>query len=227
MAEAISLSIGNADPIGDFVTLRGMVARALDRDDLADDIENLIALAESRFNRTLRLPQMEAVVTADVTAEEFALPNDFLAMRSVFVNSVPRRALSAMSPTQLAETIHPNGYLPQGYTLVGAQPRRIRIEPAPSVDRPLSVSMVYWQRIPALTLSNVTNWLLTEYPDIYYYATLLQSEAYIGNDPRLPVWKAALDEALDELKMAGANDAAGSQPLYPRMLVQTTRYGRA
>jgi hypothetical protein len=223
----ISLSIGNAEPIGDYVTLKSMVASALDRDDLSAQIDNLIALAESRFNRTLRLPQMETVVTANITAEEFALPDDFLAMRSVFVNTSPRRALTAMSPTQLAETIQPSGFLPQGYALVGAQPRRIRIEPAPSATSPTPVSMVYWQRIPGLTISNVTNWLLTEYPDIYYYATLLQAEAFIANDDRLGVWKAALDEALDELRMAGANDGAGSQPLYPRLVVQTTRYARA
>lgn len=226
MPEVISLSIGNADPVGDFVTLRGMVARSLDRDDLKDEIENLIALAEARFNRTLRVPQMESFVTTSVTAEEFALPDDFLAMRSIFVNTVPRRALTAMSPTQLAEAIPVNGFLPQGYTLVEGQPRRIRIEPAPSATSPLPISMIYWQRIPALTLSNVTNWLLTEYPDIYYYGTLLQAEAYIANDARLPVWKAALDEALSELRQAAANDGAGAQPLYPRLIVQTSRYAR-
>jgi hypothetical protein len=47
------------------------------------------------------------------------------------------------------------------------------------------------------------NWLLTRHSDIYLWATLLTAEAFLVNDERLGVWKAALDEAIDELVQAG------------------------
>lgn len=63
-----------------------------------------------------------------------------------------------------------------------------------------------------LSDSNPSNWLLARRADIYVYATLLQAEAHIVNDARLPLWKSALDEAIADLNAAGGRRRIATAP---------------
>jgi len=78
------------------------------------------------------------------------------------------------------------------------------------------VGITYFQKIPALTSTNTTNWLLDKYPDIYLYGTLCTAQAYLRDDERLAVWKGAWDEALGELERAGIKARLPSTPLVMR-----------
>lgn len=60
--------------------------------------------------------------------------------------------------------------------------------------------LVYYQRIPALSDVVTTNWLLESNPDLYLYAALAAAEAWLKNDPRLPVWQQAVTAFLDALE---------------------------
>lgn len=53
--------------------------------------------------------------------------------------------------------------------------------------------------VTALTTSGSTNWLLTNHPDIYLYGALVEAAPYLGEDPRVEVWKLQLEERLNEL----------------------------
>ena len=43
--------------------------------------------------------------------------------------------------------------------------------------------------VTALSSSNTTNWILTNHPDLYLYASLSEAAPYLGQDDRLAVWK--------------------------------------
>ncbi len=62
------------------------------------------------------------------------------------------------------------------------------------------ISLVYRQGIPPLSDAQPTNWLLDKAPDLYLYAALLEAEPFLRNDGRVPLWKAALEEALGDLQ---------------------------
>jgi len=70
--------------ISTYSELTTAVANWLDRDDLTLRIPEFIALAEAKFNRTLRLRSMEAKYTADTVAGQrnLALPTGYIQMRN-------------------------------------------------------------------------------------------------------------------------------------------------
>src|SRR5574343_38100 len=67
---------------------------------------------------------------------------------------------------------------------------------APPPDGTYTATIVYYAKLPALnSTTQTTNWLLTSHPDAYLYGSLLEASIFIGDDPRIPMWKAAYDMA--------------------------------
>ena len=76
----VALSIGLVEPIGEWRTLVNTIKSWCDRDDWSDiQVTEFIAIAEARFNRVLRHPEMEEIVSATLTTGNNDLPADFLA----------------------------------------------------------------------------------------------------------------------------------------------------
>ena len=87
---------------------------------------------------------------------------------------------------------------PQAYAIVAGQ---LVFGPVP--DAAYAISMDYYTTIPKLGSGQATNCLLTAHPDLYIWTSLLMAEAYLWNDKRLDVWKAASDETLGEIIETG------------------------
>src|SRR3546814_2972155 len=83
------------DTYSDLVTA---VGDFLNNTTLTASVPTFIRLAEARFNRILRTPQMETRVTATATSEFTTLPTDFRGMRVAFIDGTPDRQLEAASP---------------------------------------------------------------------------------------------------------------------------------
>jgi len=180
-----------------FAQLQASVARWLDNATLGDRIPELIALAERRFNRILNTPEMEATATL-VAAPSVSLPADLWEVRAAWIDSDPRRGIEEVTQSVLRSRYPSQAKgMPEVYAVSGGS---LLLGPAP--DSAYNLILTYKQSIPALSDAVPTNWLLTRHPDIYLWATLLAAEAYLVNDERLGVWKAALDEAIDELIQA-------------------------
>lgn len=184
----------------------------LNRADLAAMVPDFITLFEARMNRELRTPRMEATASTSASSATIALPADFLSARAVYIDANPDRVLVAMSPANLREA-YP--YTATGtsvaYTVSGLN---IILAPAPS--EAVTVKIDYYQKIPALTATNTTNWLLTAHPDAYLYGTLTMAQAYLQDDNRLGVWKGAWDEALAEMTRHGNKMRLPAGPLAAR-----------
>lgn len=178
----------------DYDTLGSTVGDYLDRSDLDAIIPTFIELAEAKFRRNLRHWRMEKRATADTVAGErqVSLPTDFIEMRHLKRNSSPVVVLEMLPPQTLNSYAESQGS-PNYFSIVGDE---LHLDPVP--DAVYEIEMYYYA-FSALSDTNTTNWLLTYYPDIYIYGTLLEAEAYLMNDPRLPIWKQAFDEALKQL----------------------------
>lgn len=183
----------------------------LDRSDLAARIPTFIKLFEARANRQLRVPEMhtETSFATAVGVAEMTLPSDFLSAREIYLDDDPDVVLAAMAPAVLRNT-YPTATtgVPAAYSVVGNQ---IILAPTPDDDYTLILN--YYQRIPALTEDNPTNWLLEKNPDLYLWGSLCMAEAYLRDDPRLAVWKAAWDEATHEINVQGNRQRNPSSPL--------------
>jgi len=206
MADSVSLPISITRAISDQTTLFAALRRFVDRSSISDDeLNDCIVMAEARFNRVLRVPDMETIATATATSEATTLPTDFLEMRAVYVNGTTRYELVGMSPIEMAAAYGGDTGYPVGYCLAAGQ---IRLAPIPASST--SLTMVYYAKIEAISENNPDNWLLTDHPDIYMYSVLAATEAYLVNDDRILIWKSAADEALEELKAQGRRARHGS-----------------
>lgn len=198
------------------------VARWLDRDDLTERAPDFIRLAEGRFRDTLVMPDME-VQTTITPAASLALPSDFDSIRALGILGYP--PIDQLSPADFyALPTQSDG------TAATGQPVKMAIVAGnfafwPTPDQTYSMLLTYRANLPALSLLNQSNWLLARRPDLYLFGTLLHAEFYGWNDERLPLIKAAIDEALNETIMAGVRRRYGSGPLTMKPAV-SERVGR-
>lgn len=188
-----------------YTNLKTEISTWMTRSDLTGDVDTMIDLFEAWANRNFRIRQMEAEATADA-AEYLELPNDFLELRDIQWQGSPRRQLDYVTPTyaDLYDTTGTAG-TPIYYTIVGNE---FRLIPAP--DSTTSVRIAYWQQIPALSGSNTTNWLLTQYPDAYLYGTLLQGNIRT-KDPEMGAYiQQSFAGVVAEIQKAGRRSNVGN-----------------
>lgn len=191
-----------------YAELLDAVGDWLDRDDLTARVPTFLRLAEARLNRLLEDPDMEVTATAAASGAATALPADFSSMISITTGD---GALQAMGAADFAGIDQSITGTPRFYTISDGT---ISLVPA---NGSANFVMVYRRKVPALTALASTNWLLDRAPDIYLYAVLTQAEAFLAEDDRIGIWKAALDEALAELRTDGARRKWGAGPIAPRI----------
>ena len=196
---AVALDLGADNALRDYTDLVAKVRLWLDRDDLDGLISTFIRLAEGHLNRQLRTPEMEAVVTLPAIGGALTLPLDAISVRGI---TVAGRPLIALSPTQLSEAYGSLAGFPRGFAITGRQ-----VALAPLADT--SATLTYWQRIPALTLSQPSNWLFAAHSDVYLFGALFQANAYIVDTEAAARWGALFDAAVDAVSDLGSKARYG------------------
>lgn len=206
--------------IATWTDLVAAVADYLARDDLTARVPDFIALAEAKFNRSLKCRQMEirSTTTTDDTSDEpqmVTLPTDFQTMRAIKLTNVacqPR--LEYMSDAQMDEFRAKSGNVtgqPRYFSIYGTE-----MELAPSPDGAYTIEMKYRAYLPALSEANPVNWLIAIAPDLYLYGVLLEAAPYMKDDPRIQVWGAGMTQAMDSLNSLAQDAGYGSGPLVMR-----------
>ena len=181
--------------ITNYSELQSTLADFLNRDDLTAVIPTFITLAEAEFNRRLRHWRMENRATAEVDSQYSAIPADFLEPIRLHLETSNYRTLELMSQADMQSMRMRNldtSGKPAYYALTQGE-----IELYPTPDATYNLEMNYYARIPALSVSNTTNWLLTYFPDAYLYGALAHSAPYLGEDARMATWAALLQSAMD------------------------------
>lgn len=178
-----------------------------------DQVNSLLPFVEARFNRKLNAPERETTAYKSAVASS-ALPTDCWQVRDVCVTrSTGDISLEQSSLDSAREIYGTQNGTPAAYVVSGLT---ILLFPTPSGTVTDTIKIRYQKTIPALGTGNTSNWLLAGHPDIYYYSLLLQCEAFIANDDRVGMWKAALDEALAELNELLTSKRYGPSPLVRR-----------
>jgi hypothetical protein len=207
---SISIAVASTSAIPDYPTLKAVIADWLDRDDLNTRIPTFVQMAEAMFNRELRTPDMETSTLLSADQENVALPDNYLAMRAIYVEGSPDRPLRGIAPTAIREEYSGATGTPQAYTLVS---RGLRLAPPPAAA--LQLQLDYYAKIDGLTDASPANWLLDKHPDLYLYGSLFYAEQMLDNAPRAAQWKELLDEVMARVNRAANNDRYGAGPLVP------------
>ena len=184
--------------IGTYDELKTAVANWLDRDDLTDRIPEFIALAEARMNRVLRLRMMESKYTASTIAAQrnYNLPGGYVQMRNFQINTSPITVLQYVSP-EIYDRLWggSTGGTPQFYTIIANE---LQLGPIPGSV--MTLEMLFYKKIAALSGTNTTEQMLTNNPDIYLYGALLEAEPFIMNDERVGLWAKGFAQAVADLQ---------------------------
>jgi hypothetical protein len=194
-----------------YAQLKSTIADYLNRDDLTSVIPTFIRLAESKFNRKLRVRQMVKRSTASIDTPFFAPPSDWLESKEFQLNTNPIVKLEFITEgygNELRATRYVAAGKPRYYTVVGNQ-----LEFIPTPDAEYEGELTYYAKIPALSDSNTSNWLLAYAPDLYLYGALLEAEPYLKNDERLPVWGELYLRVVADIEVADERASVASTPL--------------
>lgn len=186
--------------LANYFDLQSAAADWINRADLTAVIPTFITLAEAKFNRELRLRDMLVRAEATTSNEFVAVPADFLENYSLELNMAqigPQASLAFIGPLE-AKVLKANKIvgLVRYYTIIDGA---FELLPAPSGDT--DVVLTYYQKIPALSDTQTTNWLLTKSPDLYLYSTLLEAAPYLRDDDRMAMWGQARGQVLAAMQL--------------------------
>ena len=204
--------------ISTYAELQSAVADFLNRDDLTAVIPTFISLAEAELNRKFRAAEMVTRATLTVNSEYLSKPADWKETIRYQLNTNPITVLEFVSPEEalIQKTKYSAPGQPLFFANIGTQYQHV---PAP--DTSYTAELTYYAKLPSLSDSNTTNWLLTNNPDIYLYATLIQSAPYIKEDERLPVWAQIFDRLAADFEVAQERAKTGSS----RLVTKTRTFG--
>ena len=182
--------------------LLASIADFLDRTDLTAVIPDFVTLFESNANTESAIKTLfnrTSVATTTVAGQNYiTTPTDYLTAEAlVLLNAgnkvvIPPYGTAAALYTQFP--LNTNGF-PGGFITQNG-----KLELARTPDAAYTGTLYYYSKIPALTTTNTTNWLLTNYPNIYLFGSLVAAESYLGTDPRLQVWGNMFDNAIQKLQ---------------------------
>jgi len=192
-----------------YATLKADIANYLARTDLTADIPLFIQLCESRIRDLVRVRDMEAADDAfTVDAQVMALPDGFLSMRRIIMDSTTSRSLDYLTPERFWDSTlsHESGN-PVAFTIEGSN---IVFGPSPSAS--LTAKVLYLKAYDALTEETDTNWLMTNAYDIYLYGALAEAKGFIEDDAQAGKWSGQFHTAVERVNRT-ANKGRMATPL--------------
>lgn len=185
-----------------YANLKTEVANWLERSGdsvISSNVVVFIHLAESRINRDLRLNAVEAESTpsGSVGSRTLTLPSGFIEPMGLWLttNSVREPLRQFIAGTEPFGTT--NG-VPSAWCIDGT---------GISLDVPCDAAHTFAFRYRGkLTLSDsaTTNSLLTNHPDIYLAATLVEAFAFLHDVENGVVWNSRYKAAVDEVNTVNA-----------------------
>jgi hypothetical protein len=201
--------------ITNYSELKSAIADWLDRTDLTDSIPNFIALTEARHKRDFKLRRLETRVTANTVADQeyYSLPDNYIAMRNIQLNTDPKTPLEYLTPEQMDRVYAgSNKGKPKAYSIMVND---IQLRPTP--DGVYQIELLYYKHVNPLSDSNATNEILDNHPDIYLYGALVEAEPYLQNDKRIQTWSSLYDRAKNDIIDSNERDRHSGVALTTRI----------
>jgi len=190
-----------------YAELKTSITDFLNRDDLDTIAPTFISLAEADLQRRVRHWRGEKRSSAEIDTQYSAIPADFLEAIRFYITGGDTRPLELISQAELLDrkfkNLNTSGQ-PAYYAITAGE---IEVYPVP--DATYTSELYYNSRIPALSDSTATNWLLEYYPDAYLYGSLVHSAPYLKEDARLQTWAALYQNAVDAINSESESSKFG------------------
>jgi len=187
--------------LNSYSALKSSIADFLNRDDLTAVIPDFITLAEASINREIRHYEMENRATAQLDSQYLARPTDWVETIRMHITGGGTTNLQLASGATMADKRAGSENAVGTPTMYRHSERAFEVFPTP--DSTYNVEILYYQKIPALSDANTSNWLLSEAPDVYLYGSLMHSAPYLAEDSRAAVWTQLYAAAVARVNQAG------------------------
>jgi len=166
--------------ITNYTTLKQAIADWVNSPEIEQTSDQLIQFVEADLNTRLRCREMIVRATTNNSDEFVKLPTDWL-------EGINLQIQGGQSPLRYitldeADIINASNTYTQTrfYSLMNGA---IELVPPPSDY--ITVEMIYYAKIPALSDSVATNWLITKAPDVYLYGAMAHAAPFLKDDPRI------------------------------------------
>jgi hypothetical protein len=202
-------------PLSNYTELQANLADVLDRQDVIAKLPIYIALAEGRLRRELRARSVAEQVLS-VSSGSAALPALVSLLRLARVNrsnyGAPMTQVTLEKLFDQREAFRGVAGVPQFYAVADNT-----IYLAPEPDNTYELRISYYELAPALSDAAPTNWLLTRYPDAYFYATLCEISVWLMEDERIPMWEQRFDKIVFQINRQYEQEELGANLRTPRL----------
>lgn len=187
--------------LANYTELKVSVADYLNRSNITSRIPNFITLAEGRLNRDIRarVNYVRSETTTTSGQAFYNLPSDLIELRNVTYDTASNSyALAYVSPESASREYgsYSNGS-PKAYSNLG---KNIKICPTP--DGSYTVGINYYQKLTPLSDSNLTNNILTEFPNLYLYGSCLEGSIYLDDNDQVKRFAELYSSGLGDVKAA-------------------------
>lgn len=203
--------------IGTFSDLKSTIKRWTRKDNSADfeaEIPTLIEMAENDIFRSLRVWEMESLQTLSATAgtPTIDLPSRTIEVKNVRIaqNVTDRKdyALQYMPLHVLLDQYQAeDGGTPRFYSY---QEDTLYLGPSPSENTDIEALCII--KPQGLSDSATSNNILTNYGDIYLYASLVHAFAYTRNSEQIATMASLRDKAIAEANLTARKRKSSGTP---------------
>lgn len=182
-----------------YADFRTAVLKFIDGDNIStsfsiDSLDLFIGLAEQRVYRDLRVSTMQKPLSVVVASNVATLPTDLAALKEAYFDA--RRPLEVVPLDRLRALSYGGSPGQSAYAAQDGDTLRFW----PEATGTLLGS--YYARPTAMkdetTWANQTT--LARYPEVFVFASLVESMPFLGEESKLPVWEGKYQQALENAR---------------------------
>lgn len=193
-----------------YAELQTEIAAWVNKTSLTAKIPDFVTLAEAKLNRRLRTRWQEATLTPTAIDTDFhiAQPANVAAVKALWRDAEPTWRIEQKDLSYVIENRDSSGGLAGFYAWDGANW---------SFDGAADdITGTVYEKVPALSDSATTNWLLTDHPDVYLFTSLEFAAKYLRDFDGAIAWRTESDNLIAELNSVSAADQVSGGPLIAR-----------
>lgn len=153
-----------------------------DGTEFSDAIDTFIDITELKLSRELKIPAFRRRATSALTANDpfLSMPTDMVSLENLHLIESNSRTLLLLRSDEFMMEYWPDRTAtgsPRYYSYFDDD--TLYVAPTPSSN--ISVEISYRRRLPALSSSNLTNWLTDNASDALLYGSLVEAAAFNRN----------------------------------------------
>lgn len=198
--------------ISSYEELKTAIEAWLDNDDLTDQIDDFIALAEARHKREVFIRQMLKRVPIGIVNRYVELPKDYIKAKKLRILETPIIRLTEVNDDHMDAIRREGSGIPSRFTVT----HEIEFDVTP--QKAYNGEIVYYKELKPLGSGTASNALLLRAPDIYLYSSLVASAPFLQDDERINTWNDLYKTARNDINRLDAKTIGVAKATVPGVM---------